>query len=325
LALKGDNAADESVHLPVLAEEAVELLACSPGKVVVDATIGGGGHAELILKRIGRTGRLIGLDWDHTAIERARRRLGSRENLILIRENFRDLARTLKRLGPTEIDAVLLDLGLSSFHLEEAVRGFSFKAEAPLDMRMDTRLEVTAADIVNTYSEKRIADILKKFGEEPNARRIARTMVRQRSERKIRTTTELAEIVRKRAAKPGRRARIDPATRTFQALRIEVNSELENLKRVLDDSISLLKPKGRICVISFHSLEDRIVKRAFVRFARGCVCPPELPQCVCGKKPALKILTPKPIRPSDEDIAANPRSRSARLRAAEKMTAEAVA
>ncbi len=310
---------NESVHLPVLAEEAVRLLACSPGKVVVDATIGGGGHAELILERIGPTGTLIGLDWDDMAIDRARRRLGKRDNLILIRENFRNLAEALERLGRQEIDSLLLDLGLSSFHLEEASRGFSFMAQAPLDMRMDKRLEVTADDIVNTYSEKRIADILWKFGEEPNARRIARAMARQRSRERIRTTSELADIVRKCAPKTRRRSKTHPATRTFQALRIEVNSELENLKKALDDGVSLLESGGRVCVISFHSLEDRIVKRTFVRLARGCDCAPELPQCVCGKKPTLRILTRKPIRPSEREVATNPRSRSARMRAAEKM------
>jgi len=324
LAPNRDNEADEPAHLPVLAVEAVELLACSPGKTVVDATVGGGGHAELILERIGEAGTLTGIDCDNEAIERARRRLGLRSNLTLVRENFRNLTAILERLGLAGMDALLLDLGLSSFHLEEASRGFSFRLEGPLDMRMDTRLETAAADIINTYSEKEIADILTRFGEEPSARRIARAMVRQRSKQKIRTTTELAEVVRRCVPQKRRRPGLDPATRTFQALRITVNSELENLRKVLDDAIPLLRPRGRICVISFHSLEDRIVKQTFARAARGCVCPPELPQCVCGKKPTLRVLTPKPIRPSDEEIAANPRCRSAKLRAAEKFAAETV-
>jgi len=184
---------------------------------------------------------------------------------------------------------------------------------------MDTRLETVAADIINTYSEKEIADILTRFGEEPNARRIARAMARQRSRERIRTTSDLADIVRKCAPKTRRRSKTHPATRTFQALRIEVNSELENLKKALDDGVSLLGSGGRVCVISFHSLEDRIAKRTFVRLARGCDCAPELPQCVCGKKPTLRILTPKPVRPSEREVAANPRSRSARMRAAEKI------
>jgi 16S rRNA (cytosine1402-N4)-methyltransferase len=188
---------------------------------------------------------------------------------------------------------------------------------------MDQRFETTAADIVNDYSESELADILRKFGEEPKARRIAGAMVRQRSKNRIRTTTELADLVCRSAARPSRRSRIHPATRTFQALRIAVNSELENLKTALDDGISALTPGGRICVISFHSLEDRIVKRTFARLARGCVCPPEMPACTCGKKPLLRVLTSKPIRPSDEEVAANPRSRSAKLRSAEKMAMEA--
>jgi 16S rRNA (cytosine1402-N4)-methyltransferase len=311
-------------HLPVLAQAAVELLACSPGKVVVDATIGGGGHAELILERIGQTGHLIGIDWDHKAIELVRERLRSTPNLTLIRENFRDLATIVNRIGHIGIDALLLDLGLSSFQIEEAARGISFTVEGPLDMRMDMRLKTTAADIINTYTETEIARLLSRFGEEPNARRIAKAIVRERAKKPLCTTTALAHIIRSSVAPQMRRARIDPVTKSFQALRIEVNAELDNLRNVLSDAIPLLKPKGRICVISFHSLEDRIVKRAFVRAARGCVCPPDLPRCACGKEPVLRILTPKPLRPSTEEIAANPRSRSARLRAAEKVTQETI-
>ena len=319
---KRNSAADGSIHVPVLAETAVRFLHCSPGTVVVDATVGGGGHAELILRQIGRTGALIGIDWDRTAIERVRKRLGSNPNLTLVRENFRNLTAILRNLGVAHIDALLLDLGLSSFQIEGPSRGFSFSRKAPLDMRMDTRLKTTAADIVNTYSERELARVLKEFGEEPNARRIARAILRQRSKETIRTTVELAELVRRCMPEKRRRARLDPATRTFQALRIEVNSELENLTNVLESGISLLGPKARMCVISFHSLEDRIVKRTFARAARGCVCPPELPQCVCGRKPTLRILTPKPIKPSSEEIDANPRCRSARLRAVEKVAPE---
>ncbi len=324
MALNGDNAADAvPIHLPVLAEQAVELLKCPPGGVVVDATIGGGGHAELILRRIGLTGRLIGIDWDQYAIDRATRRLKAWPNLTLVRDNFGNIGEILERLGLAGADALLLDLGLSSFHIEQSSRGFSFAKDAPLDMRMDRRLSNTASDVVNEYSEKEIADILKRFGEEPHARRIAKAMVRERSKKKIRTTAELADLVRKCTPGSSRRSKIDPATRTFQALRIEVNSELENLKKTLDDGIPLIAPNGRICVISFHSLEDRIVKRTFARLARGCTCPPELPVCVCGKKPTLKILTSRPLTPSSEEIAANPRSRSAKLRAAEKLITEA--
>jgi 16S rRNA (cytosine1402-N4)-methyltransferase len=315
--------AGEPTHLSVLAKEAVELLACSAGGIVVDGTVGGGGHAELILRLIGPTGKLVGMDCDQYAIERVRRRLGSEPGLTLVRENFSNLKETLERLGLEKIDALLLDLGLSSFHLGQAERGFSFAAEAPLDMRMDQRLELTAADIVNDYSESELANILRKFGEEPNARRIARAMARERSKKRIRTTTELADIVRRATPRPSRHTRINPATRTFQALRIEVNSELDNLKKALDDGISALRPGGRVCVISFHSLEDRIVKKTFAGEARACVCPPEFPVCVCDKKATLKILTPRPIKPSADEIEANPRSRSAKLRAAEKTAAAA--
>lgn len=309
--------------MPVLAETAVEFLECSPGKLVLDATIGAGGHAELILSRLGENGRLIGIDWDERALELARKRLESRPNLSLVRDNFRNLAVVLGRMGVGEIDALLLDLGLSSIQIEEADRGFSFKSEGPLDMRMDNRLKNTAADIVNTYSEQQIVRVLREFGEEPNARRIAKELIRERSRAPIRTTTQLAEIVRRRVPRKMRRPGIDPATRTFQALRIEVNCELDNLRLALNDGINLLKPKGRVCVISFHSLEDRIVKQTFVQAARGCVCPYDVPQCVCGKKPSLRILTRKPVTPSAEEVAANPRSRSARLRAAEKLGGEA--
>jgi len=317
-----DNAVNGPTHVPVLAETAIELLACLPGKVAVDATVGGGGHASLILKRIGPAGRLIGIDWDQRAIELAGERLHSKPNVILIRDNFRNLAHILEDLSLAKIDALLLDLGLSSFQIDDPTRGFSFRTESTLDMRMDARLTKTAADIVNAYPQKEIARVLRKYGEERNAGKIAATIVRRRSKKPIRTTTELAEIARACAPRTKRPPIIDPATRTFQALRIEVNTELDNLKEALDDGIRALNPEGRICVISFHSLEDRIVKQAFARAARGCTCPPDLPACACGRKPTLKILTRKPLRPSEEEISANSRCRSAKLRAAEKIAPE---
>ncbi|RJP24815.1 MAG: 16S rRNA (cytosine(1402)-N(4))-methyltransferase RsmH [Candidatus Abyssobacteria bacterium SURF_5] len=309
----------QPVHVPVLAESAVSLLACSPGKIIVDATVGGGGHAQLILDRLGGEGMLVGLDRDAAALEIARRRLGPRPNVILVHENFSHLAQVLDDLNLPAMDALLLDLGLSSFQVDDPERGFSFKKEGPLDMRMDSRQKISAWHIVNTYSEQQIADILHRFGEEPNARNIAKAMVRERVHTPIQTTTRLAKIIQD-AVRWRRPSRIDPATRSFQALRIAVNSELEHLQAGLNAGIGRLKAGGRISVISFHSLEDRIVKRTFRRFARGCICPPDLPQCVCGKKPTLKILTPKPVEPSPEEVSANPRSRSARLRAAEKIS-----
>lgn len=319
-----NNSSGNPVHVPVLLETAIDLLACAPGKIVVDATVGGGGHAALILERIGAGGILVGLDRDSAALETAGRRLGSRPNVILMQENFRYLLRVLDELKLPGIDALLLDLGLSSFQVDDPRRGFSFQSEGPLDMRMDHRQELTAKVVVNTYSEKRLSDIFERFGEEPYSRRIARAILAERAKKPITTTAELAEIVRKAVPRAKRPPRIHPATRTFQALRIEVNAELDNLSIVLDDGVTRMKPGGRICVIAFHSLEDRIVKRKFAAFARGCICPPELPRCVCGKTPIVKIVTPKPIVPSPEEIAANPRSRSARLRAAEK-TGEDVA
>lgn len=311
-------------HIPVLAEKAVELLGCSPGQTVVDATVGGGGHADLILKRIGRTGRLIGIDCDREAIKLMRARTASTPNVLLVHENFRNLATILRHLSVIRIDALLLDLGLSSFQLDSATRGFSFNIDAPLDMRMDTRLKTTAADIVNTYPERALANVLSEFGEEPYARKIARAIVMERAKKKIQTTKVLADLVRRCIPRKGRPPKIDSATKSFQALRIEVNAELESLKTVLQDAIPLLTMEGRICVISFHSLEDRMVKQTFARGARGCVCPPDFPQCICGRKPVLKILTPKPVRPSPEEIATNPRSRSARLRAAQKVAEGAI-
>jgi 16S rRNA (cytosine1402-N4)-methyltransferase len=243
--------------------------------------------------------------------------------VILVHENFRNIKKVLGDLKFPAIDALLLDLGLSSFQIDDPHRGFSFRSEGPLDMRMDTRQKVTAADIVNTYSEKQLTDILKQYGEEPRARNIAKAIVRERIREPILSAVRLAEIVQSVVPRGRRPSRIHPATRAFQALRIEVNSELDNLAVAVDDGIARLKPNGRICIISFHSLEDRIVKQKFAAFARGCVCPVEIPQCMCGKKPILKVLTPKPIQPAAEEVAANPRSRSARLRAAEKIAEDA--
>ncbi len=318
---KSDTGGYRSTHVPVLAETAVELLACSPGKVIVDATVGGGGHAEVILERISATGTFVGIDCDSEAIEFAKKRLGKRPNVVLIRENFRNLGEVLERLNVREIDGLLFDLGLSSFQVDKPERGFSFQQDGPLDMRMDNRLATTADDIVNKSAEKELARILKDFGEERHARRIAKAIVKHRGERPIRTTKELAGIVRSAAPRTPRH-KIDAATRTFQALRIAVNRELDNLAEALNAGVSALRARGRICVISFHSLEDRIVKQTFVRAARGCVCPPHFPQCVCGRSPRLKVITPKPIRPSSDEVKANPRSRSARLRAAEKLAGQ---
>lgn len=308
-------------HVPVMREEAIQYLNCAPGKRVVDCTLGGAGHAVAIVKKILPGGLLIGVDRDAGAVENARRQLAPyAENVCLIHDNFVNLSHILFRLEIDSVDAILADLGLSFDQIESSGRGFSFRKDEPLDMRMDTQNTETAADIVNKAGVKRLTRIFKDLGEERWAGRISQKIGEKRKTSPIETTGQLAEIVR--GAIPGKEAarrRIHPATKAFMALRIEVNRELEALDSFLNDAVEHLKPGGRICVISFHSLEDRIVKRRFNEFARGCACPRDFPVCVCGKEPVLRVLTRKIRRPSQEEILENPMSRSARLRAAEKL------
>jgi len=288
----------------------------------VDATVGGGGHAFEIARRLGSQGRLIGLDRDEDALKEAGERLkpfGAR--VVLIHANFADLGAVLNRLGRAAVDGVLFDLGVSSYQLDTAERGFSFREEAPLDMRMDRSLPVTAADLANTLSEEEVTEMLHTLGEEPFARRIARGIVKRRQEKPFRTTRDLTEVVLEAIPRKAWPRGIHPATRTFMAFRIRVNGELEALERGLQAAIERLRAGGRVCVISYHSLEDRIVKRLFLKWTGRCQCPPRLPVCVCGAQALLRILTRKPITPSQEEAANNPRSRSARLRAAEKLGA----
>lgn len=285
-----------------------------PGGRYIDGTVGGGGHARGLLEASSPDGCLLGIDADPTAIGVARQHLaeyGTRA--VLVNANFADLKEVAVQHGFCPVDGILLDLGLSSLQLEQGERGFSFQVEGPLDMRFNPRQERTAADVVNTFPEDQLADLLRRYGQEPAARRIARAIVAQRP---IATTTELAEIVRR--AVP-RRRRLHPATRTFQALRIAVNEELDALSKALPQAVELLAPGGRLAVISFHSLEDRIVKDFFREQARGCICPPHVPVCVCHHQPTLVILTKKPIRPSETEVQRNPRSRSARLRLASRL------
>ena len=280
----------------------------------MDATVGGGGHARGLLESSSPDGRLLGVDADPMAISLARQSLAEYgERAILVNGNFADLKEIAARHGFCPVDGILMDLGLSSSQLEQAERGFSFQLEGPLDMRFNPKRGRTAADLVNTLPEDQLADILRRYGEEPQARRIARAIV---AHRPIRTTTELAEIVQRAVA---RRRRIHPATRAFLGLRIAVNQELEALTRVLPQAVELLAPGGRLAVISFHSLEDRIVKNFFRDQARGCICPPDLPVCVCHHQPVLEVLTKKPLRPSEAEVRRNPRSRSARLRLASRL------
>ena len=303
----------EPRHIPVLVEEVISLLGCAPNRIYVDATLGGGGHALEILKRTEPDGKLIGIEWDEEAIAEARKVLGPfGERVRIFRENFAHLSRLLREIGTESVDGILLDLGLSSIQLEGQERGFSFRGESPLDMRMDQRTEETAADLVNTLPLKELEEILWTYGEERWARRIAKAIGDERDRRRIETTQALSKIVYQAIPKRFQSRKLDPATRTFQALRIRVNHELENLKQVLEEGWPFLKGGGRMCVISFHSLEDRIVKQTFRRLERGE--PGGLNQ-----QKMMQILTPKPMTPSEKEERENPRSRSAKLRCAERV------
>lgn len=307
-------------HIPVLGPEAVDALQVRPGGIYVDCTLGGGGHSLLIAQRLSKDGWLIGIDQDQEALERARERLSSTGvKLTLIHRNFRHLASILSSLKVEKVDGFLYDLGVSSPQLDEAERGFSYQKDAPLDMRMDRSQPLSAYEVVNTYSEEELADIIRRYGEERYYKRIARRIVERRKEGPIQTTKELAELVRQSIPAKARETGPHPAKRTFQAIRIAVNDELSALSQSLAQAVPLLKPGGRLVVITFHSLEDRICKQFFKEESAPCVCPPGLPRCVCGKQPTLKIITKKPILPSQKEIEYNPRSRSAKMRVAEKI------
>jgi 16S rRNA (cytosine1402-N4)-methyltransferase len=289
-----------------------------PGEICVDCTLGGSGHAATSLAAVLPNGRLIGIDQDLDAIENARRVFADNmANVSIFHDNFSNLPAILDSLGIQGVDGILLDLGLSLHQLRKGQRGFSFKGDEPLDMRMDMRTALTAADLVNTLEEGALADVFFKYGEERMSRRIARAIVRHREHTPITRNCELSEIVR--AAIPAKivhQQKIHPATRVFQALRISVNRELEQLERFLDEFVDLLNPGGRICIISFHSLEDRMVKQRFRALEQGCTCPRNFPECVCGFKPRLKSVTKKAIMPTPGEIEINPMARSARLRVA---------
>lgn len=303
------------VHTPVLLPEAVKFLSVQAGGRYVDCTVGGGGHAVAILEAAAPGGLLLGIDADPQAIEFASSRLQPfGESVRLVQASFRNLEQVCRQHSFVPVHGVLFDLGLSSLQLADRERGFSFQVEAPLDMRFSPDQPLTAADIVNDYSEQDLADLIWRYGEERASRRVARAVVRARP---LRTTTELAAVVA--AAVPGARGHIDPATRTFQALRIAVNDELSALSEALAQAVRVLGHGGRLVVISFHSLEDRIVKQFIQREARDCVCPPEVVQCVCGHRASLRAVSRGAARPTEAEVIANPRSRSARLRAAEKL------
>ncbi len=300
--------------------EVLEFLQCTAGGLYLDGTLGGGGHTALILDATAPDGRVIGLDIDSDAIAEARCYLesfGSRA--VVVRDSYRDVEAVLERLGVDGVDGMVLDLGASSFQLERAARGFSFMQDGALDMRMDTRSEVSAESLVASLSESELSGIIRSYGEERRARAIARAVVRARQIAPIKTTKELARIVTSCFPPAERHARLHPATRTFQALRIAVNDELENIKAGLNSAIRVLKSGARLVVISFHSLEDRLVKQAFTEASISCVCPREFPQCVCGTTPLVKKVTRKVVLASAEEIELNPRSRSAKLRVVEKL------
>ncbi|MGB9809744.1 MAG: 16S rRNA (cytosine(1402)-N(4))-methyltransferase RsmH, partial [Caldanaerobacter sp.] len=275
------------------------------------------GHSEEILKRL-TTGKLIAIDRDEEAILTAKERLKMYENVIFIKDNFKNIKEILRGLGIKKIDGVILDLGVSSYQLEEVERGFSYMKDAPLDMRMDKNSPFSAYDVVNKYSEKELERVIREYGEEKWASRIARFIVEERKKGDIKTTSQLVEIIKKAIPASARREGPHPAKRTFQAIRIEVNEELKDLDKALEDMVEVLRGKGRIAVITFHSLEDRIVKNTFKKLENPCTCPPDLP-CTCGKEPLIKIISKKPILPSKEEVEENPRARSAKLRVAEKL------
>ena len=307
-------------HTTVLLHETVDGLNVRPDGIYVDATLGGGGHAFEVCRRLGSTGRLIGIDQDADAIKAAGQRLeGFGEKVTVIRSNYRDMKPELHKLGIDSVDGITLDLGVSSYQLDTADRGFSYRMDAPLDMRMDQRQKMTARDIVNEYSEVELFRVIRDYGEDRFAKNIAKHIVAEREKAPIETTGQLNEIIRHAIPMKIQKTGGHPSKRTFQAIRIELNHELEVLRDSLDDMIDMLSPGGRICVITFHSLEDRIVKSAFRRNENPCTCPSHFPVCVCGKVSKGKVVTRKPILPSPEEQESNSRSKSAKLRIFERI------
>lgn len=306
-------------HTTVLLHETVDGLNVRSDGIYVDATLGGGGHAFEVCRRLGDTGRLIGIDQDADAIKAAGKRLeGFGEKVTIIRSNYRDMKPELHKLGIDSVDGITLDLGVSSYQLDTADRGFSYRMDAPLDMRMDQRQKMTARDIVNGYSETELFRVIRDYGEDRFAKNIAKHIVMEREKAPIETTGQLNEIIRHAIPMKIQKTSGHPSKRTFQAIRIELNHELEVLRDSLDEMIDLLRPGGRICVITFHSLEDRIVKSAFRRNENPCTCPSHFPVCVCGKVSKGKVITRKPILPSPEELESNSRSKSAKLRIFER-------
>ena len=306
-------------HVSVLLQECLDGLNIKPDGIYVDGTLGGAGHSSQIAKRL-TTGRLIGIDRDTVALEAATKRLEPyKENVTLVHSNFCEMAQVLKDLDIPGVDGILLDLGVSSPQLDDGERGFSYMADAPLDMRMNREDPLTAHVVVNTWPQEELKRILYTYGEERYAPQIAAAICRRREEKTIDTTLELVDVIRSAMPAAALREKQHPAKRSFQAIRIAVNDELGSVERVLRDAMDLLNPGGRLAIITFHSLEDRIVKTAMADAAKGCTCPPNFPVCVCGKKPKVKLISRKPIVASQEELNVNPRSRSAKLRVCEKL------
>ena len=306
-------------HVSVLLEECLDGLNIRPDGIYVDGTLGGAGHSSRIAARL-TTGRLIGIDRDPVALNAARERLAPyADRVTLVHGNFCEIKQILQDLEIPGVDGILLDLGVSSPQLDDGSRGFSYMADAPLDMRMDSGDSLSADEVVNTWSEDELRRILYEYGEERYAPQIASAICRRRSENPIRTTLELVDVIRSAMPAAALREKQHPAKRSFQAIRIAVNDELGAVRKVMDDAIPCLNPGGRLAIITFHSLEDRIVKNGMASAAKGCTCPPSFPVCVCGKKPKVKLVSRKPITASDEELERNPRSRSAKLRVCEKI------
>ena len=305
----------EFKHKSVLLNETIDGLNIKPDGIYVDGTLGGGGHAYEVCRRLGEKGSIIGIDQDAAAIEAASARLKDfGEKVTIVRSNYCDMKSKLHELGIDKVDGIVLDLGVSSYQLDMAERGFSYREDAPLDMRMDTRQKMTARDIVNDYTEADLYRVIRDYGEDKFAKNIAKHIVQARAVKPVETTAELSEIIRASIPMKFQKKSGHPAKRTFQAIRIELNRELDVLRDSLDDMIDLLNPGGRLCIITFHSLEDRIVKSAFRKNENPCTCPPDFPVCVCGKKSKGSIITKKPILPSEEELEYNSRSKSAKLR-----------
>ena len=312
----------ELTHRPVLLDECINALNIRPDGIYVDGTLGGGGHAREVLGRL-TTGRLIGIDQDDYAVARAGERLACfGERLNIVHDNFKNIRPILSRLGIRGVDGVLLDLGVSSCQFDDGARGFSYQHDARLDMRMSKENPLTAYDVVNTYSQQELTRVLRDYGEETFAPRIARKICESRQTKPVETTFELVELIKAGIPAAARREGGHPAKRSFQALRVEVNNELGILEQSIRDIVEVLNPGGRICIITFQSLEDRIVSGTYKKLATGCTCPPDFPVCVCGKSPVVRIITKKPILPGERELGENNRSHSARLRVAEKMKGE---